>query len=197
MGPRRTARLARAGVPAQGPGGNQRLGDRERGDDAPRPGLDRLRPRLRHPPARIPEHGRLASFTLLLAVFADDTFAYLGGRALGRHKLAPALSPGKTLEGFVVGSIACVFVTFVALYHDRATYLSIGQALLLGLVIAVAAAAGDLFESMLKRDIGAKDTGALLGGHGGCSTARPPRLDPVRLGRSLHTILAYTTSRQP
>jgi phosphatidate cytidylyltransferase len=139
----------------------------------------------------IPEHGRLASFTLLLAVFADDTFAYLGGRALGRHKLAPALSPGKTLEGFVVGSIACVFVTFVALYHDRATYLSIGQALLLGLVIAVAAPAGDLFESMLKRDMGAKDTGALLGGHGGMLD----RLDSILFASvaAFYTILAYTT----
>src|SRR5438105_13703921 len=115
----------------------------------------------------MPAHGRLAALTLLLAVFANDTFAYLGGRTLGRHKLAPALSPGKTLEGFVVGSIACIFVTFVALYHDRHTYLSIGQSLLLGVVIAAAAPAGDLFESMLKRDIGAQDTGHVVGGHVG------------------------------
>jgi phosphatidate cytidylyltransferase len=139
----------------------------------------------------MPGHGRLAALTLLLAVFADDTFAYLGGRTLGRHKLAPALSPGKTLEGFVVGTLACVFVTFVALYHDRYTYLSIGQAVLLGVVIAAAAPAGDLFESLLKRDMGVKDTGRLLGGHGGVLD----RLDAILFASvaAYYTILAYTT----
>ena len=136
-------------------------------------------------------HGRLAAYTLLLAVFANDTFAYLAGRALGRHKLAPALSPGKTLEGFVAGTAACVFVTFVALYHDRHTYLSIGQALLLGVVIAAAAPAGDLFVSMLKRDMGVKDTGELLGGHGGMLD----RLDSILFASvaAFYTILAFTT----
>jgi phosphatidate cytidylyltransferase len=139
----------------------------------------------------MPAHGRLITFTLLLAVFADDTFAYIGGRALGRHKLAPALSPGKTLEGFVIGTIACVFVTFVALYHDRHTYLSIGQALLLGLVIAAAAPAGDLFESMLKRDMGVKDTGRILGGHGGMLD----RIDAILFASvaTFYTVLAFTT----
>lgn len=136
-------------------------------------------------------HGRLAAYTMLLAVFADDTFAYLAGRTLGRHKLAPTLSPGKTLEGFVVGTAACVFVAFVALYHDRHTYLSIGQALLLGVVIAAAAPAGDLFVSMLKRDMGVKDTGELLGGHGGMLD----RLDSILFASvaSFYTILAFTT----
>ena len=136
-------------------------------------------------------HGRLAAFALLLAVFADDTFAYIGGRALGRHKLAPALSPGKTLEGFLAGTAACVFVTFVALYHDRHTYLSIGQALLVGVVIAAAAPAGDLFVSMLKRDMGVKDTGELLGGHGGMLD----RLDSILFASvaAFYTVLAFTT----
>ncbi len=139
----------------------------------------------------IPVHGQLVALTVLIAVFADDTFAYIGGRTLGRHKLAPALSPGKTLEGFAVGTIACVFATFVALYHDRHTYLSIGQAVLLGVVIAVAAPAGDLFESMLKRDMGVKDTGDLLGGHGGMLD----RLDSILFASvaAFYTILAYTT----
>src|SRR5438093_940766 len=78
-----------------------------------------------------------------------------------------ARSPGKPWEGFVVGSIAGLFVSFVALYQDRDHYLVIWQALVLGLVVVVAAAAGDLFESMLKRDLQVKDTGRLLGGHGG------------------------------
>jgi phosphatidate cytidylyltransferase len=113
----------------------------------------------------IPDHGRLAAITVLLAVWAGDTFAYAGGRLLGRHKMAPATSPGKTWEGFVVGSAATIFVAFVALYHQH--FLTIGQSVALGVVVAVAAPLGDLFESLLKRDMEVKDTGTLLGGHGG------------------------------
>ncbi|HZC30992.1 MAG TPA: phosphatidate cytidylyltransferase [Gaiellaceae bacterium] len=112
-------------------------------------------------------HARLLAFTVLITVFASDTFAYFGGRLLGRHKLAPSLSPGKTWEGLVIGSAAGVFVTFVALYDTRHTFLASWQAVLLGVVVVVAAAIGDLFESMLKRDLEVKDTGRLLGGHGG------------------------------
>jgi phosphatidate cytidylyltransferase len=115
----------------------------------------------------LPVHGQLAAFTLLLAVWAGDTAAFFVGGLVGRHKLAPRISPGKTWEGFVAGAAATVFVTFVALYEDRGEFLSIGQALLLGLTIAVAAPLGDLFESLLKRDMGLKDTGNLLRGHGG------------------------------
>src|SRR6266550_2159300 len=110
---------------------------------------------------------RLLAFTVLLTVWAADTFAYFVGRLIGRHKMAPTLSPGKTWEGFALGSAAGIFVSFVALYSDRDHYLAIWQAILLGLVVVLAAAAGDLFESMLKRDMQVKDTGALLGGHGG------------------------------
>ena len=113
------------------------------------------------------DKGRLVALTVLLTVFAADTFAYFGGRLLGKRRMAPTLSPGKTWEGFAVGSIVGVFVAFVALYKDRHHFLGIGQAVLLGLVVVAAAAAGDLFESMLKRDMQVKDTGSLLGGHGG------------------------------
>jgi phosphatidate cytidylyltransferase len=113
----------------------------------------------------LPEHGRLAAFTVLLAVWAGDTFAYFGGRLIGRHKMAPTTSPGKTWEGFVVGTAATVFVTFVALYKQD--FLSIANSLVLGAVLAVAAPVGDLFESLLKRDMQVKDTGRLLGAHGG------------------------------
>jgi phosphatidate cytidylyltransferase len=115
----------------------------------------------------LPAHGRLAVFTVLLAVFAADTLAYFAGRLVGRHKLAPKLSPGKTWEGFVAGTAAAVAVAFFALYEDRDVFLSIPQALTLGAAVALAAAFGDLFESALKRDMGVKDTGRLLGGHGG------------------------------
>ena len=112
-----------------------------------------------------PEHGRLAVFTVLLAVFADDTAAYLIGRLLGRHKLAPSLSPGKTWEGFVAGTLAAIAVAFFALYEQN--FLTIPESIALGAAVALAGAAGDLFESALKRDLQVKDSGQLLGGHGG------------------------------
>ena len=113
----------------------------------------------------LPEHGRLALFTVLLAVFADDTAAYLVGRLVGRHKLAPSLSPAKTWEGFLAGTAAAVAVAFFALYEQG--FLTIPQSLVLGGVIAIAGAAGDLFESAITRDLRVKDSGRLLGGHGG------------------------------
>jgi phosphatidate cytidylyltransferase len=113
----------------------------------------------------IPGDGRLATFTVLLAVWAGDIGAFFAGRMIGRHKLAPTLSPGKTWEGFLFGTAATIFVTFVALYKQD--YLSIGESILLGLVIAVAGPVGDLFESALKRDMQVKDTGRLLAAHGG------------------------------
>jgi phosphatidate cytidylyltransferase len=113
----------------------------------------------------IPEDGRLASFTVLLAVFAADTAAYFVGRVFGRHKLAPNVSPGKTWEGFLAGSAACIFVTWVALYETG--YMPGWRSLLLGGALALAAPVGDLFASGLKRDMNAKDFGRLLAGHGG------------------------------
>jgi phosphatidate cytidylyltransferase len=113
----------------------------------------------------LPEHGELAIFTVLLAVFADDTAAYFAGRLLGRHKLAPAISPGKTWEGFVAGSAAAIFVTWIALYETG--FVDGYRSIVLGAVIAVTAPLGDLFESALKRDAEVKDAGRLLGAHGG------------------------------
>ena len=111
--------------------------------------------------------GRLAVFTVLLAVWASDTFAFFAGRLVGRHKLAPVMSPRKTWEGLVAGSLAAIAVTFFALYEDRETFLAIWQALVLGGVIALASVLGDLFESAVKRDMEVKDTGRLLAAHGG------------------------------
>jgi phosphatidate cytidylyltransferase len=113
----------------------------------------------------LPEHGRLLVFTVLLTVFADDTAAYVVGRAIGRHRLAPAISPGKSWEGFVAGTLVGVAVTFFALYEQDVV--SAGESLVLGLAIALAATLGDLFESAVKRDLGVKDSGRLLAGHGG------------------------------
>jgi phosphatidate cytidylyltransferase len=113
----------------------------------------------------IPEDGRLAIFAVLLAVFATDTGGYLVGRTIGRHRLAPAVSPGKTWEGFVAGAITGIFVTWIALY--KTGFADGWRSLVLGAVIVVAATIGDLFESLVKRDLRVKDTGRLLGGHGG------------------------------
>lgn len=115
----------------------------------------------------LPEWGVLLVFTVLIAVFAADTLAFFVGRLLGRHKLAPVMSPGKTWEGFLAGTIGAVAAAFFALYEDREEFLAVWQALLLGAVIALAGAIGDLFESALKRDMQVKDTGRILGGHGG------------------------------
>ena len=113
----------------------------------------------------ITDHGRLATLAVVIAVWVDDTAAYLVGRAVGRHKFSPAISPAKTWEGFVAGTAAGIFAVFVALYH--ADFLSIPQSVVLGAVVAVAAALGDLFESAFKRDLQVKDSGRLLAGHGG------------------------------
>ena len=136
----------------------------------------------------IPEHGRLATFTVLLAVFAADTLAYFTGLLIGRHKLAPVLSPGKTWEGLVASTITAILVSFFALYHQH--FLTVGEALVLGAVIAVAAPLGDLFESAVKRDLGVKDSGRLLAGHGGMLD----RLDAHLFAAvaAYYTILALT-----
>jgi phosphatidate cytidylyltransferase len=116
---------------------------------------------------RAAERGRLALLTVVLAVWADDTAAYFVGRLVGRHRMAPTLSPKKSWEGFIAGTTAAVAVAFFALYDDRDTYLSIWQAVLLGAAVAIAAVLGDLLESAVKRDAAVKDSGHLLGGHGG------------------------------
>jgi phosphatidate cytidylyltransferase len=113
----------------------------------------------------ISEHGVLAAFTVLLAVFAADTASYFAGRLIGRRKLAPRTSPGKTWEGLAAGTIAAVLVPFFALYEQG--FLEVAESFVLGGAIAVAAPLGDLFESALKRDAGVKDSGRLLLGHGG------------------------------
>jgi phosphatidate cytidylyltransferase len=113
----------------------------------------------------IDEHGVLAVYTVLLAVWAGDAAAYFVGRLVGRHKLAPTVSPGKSWEGLIAGTVATVAVTFIAVYDQ--CFLTIPESLVLGGVIAIVAPLGDLFESALKRDADVKDSGRLLGGHGG------------------------------
>lgn len=113
---------------------------------------------------RLP-HGEMIIINVLLGTFIGDTAAYGAGKMFGRHPLAPRLSPNKTQEGLAAGIVAAIAtVWFAGLYQD---WLSGPNALLLGLAIALAAPVGDLFESMVKRDIGVKDTGKAFGAHGG------------------------------
>jgi phosphatidate cytidylyltransferase len=115
----------------------------------------------------IPEFGFWAVMAVLFTVFAADTGAFFVGRAFGRHRMAPAISPKKSWEGFVGGVAAAIGTSFVILYKDRDDFLTIPESLVLGLVIALAAVLGDLFESAVKRDLEVKDSGRVLGGHGG------------------------------
>jgi len=112
----------------------------------------------------LPE-GAAAVANVLVGVWVFDTASYLGGRTWGRRPIAPRTSPGKTVEGAAIGLAAgTLAVVLAGLYMD---WISAWQSLLLGIAICVAAYLGDLFESMLKRDAGAKDSGRLLLGHGG------------------------------
>ena len=115
----------------------------------------------------VPENGFWAVMAVLFAVFAADTAAFFVGRSIGRHKMAPAISPGKTWEGFVAGVLAAMAAAFLILYKDRDEFLTIPETLALGAAVALASVLGDLFESAVKRDLGVKDSGRLLGGHGG------------------------------
>jgi len=113
----------------------------------------------------LPDHGAALVVDVLVGTFAADTGAYATGRMFGSHKIAPVLSPNKTLEGllggFLIGTMA---FWFAGLYQD---WLSGVDALIIGAAVAAIAPVGDLFESMLKRDLGKKDTGTLFGPHGG------------------------------
>jgi len=103
--------------------------------------------------------------SFLLATWATDTFAYFGGRLLGRHKLFERASPKKTVEGFLVGLAgACLVGTLSARWLGDGL---LWDGLALGLLLGVTGPAGDLLESRLKRDAGLKDSANVLPGHGG------------------------------
>jgi phosphatidate cytidylyltransferase len=106
---------------------------------------------------------------VLLGTFVGDTGAYFGGRLLGRRKLAPAISPNKTVEGLVCGIVlGTLVVWYFGLSYAKEDWGFDGlDGLLLGLTVTIAAPIGDLFESLIKRDMGTKDTGTLFGAHGG------------------------------
>ena len=102
---------------------------------------------------------------IFIMIWVNDSFAYLVGKTLGRHKLYPAVSPKKTIEGSMGGLIFTLVAAFVL--GEYAPVLNTAQWLVLALVVVVMGSFGDLIESRLKRAAGVKDSGAILPGHGG------------------------------
>jgi phosphatidate cytidylyltransferase len=105
-------------------------------------------------------------FVAVAVTFANDTGAYFAGRFLGRHKLYPAISPSKTVEGAVGGLVGGVVIAWfcrATFFHD----LTVADCFLVAVPGAVIGPIGDLLESMIKRSAGVKDSGRMLPGHGG------------------------------
>jgi phosphatidate cytidylyltransferase len=110
------------------------------------------------------DEGMALVLAVIFGTWAGDTFAYFVGKYFGSTPMAPRLSPKKTWEGFAGGVLGTVLVVvFIGLY----TVLTPSESLLIGLTIAVVGPLGDLFESLVKRDVDAKDAGHMLPGHGG------------------------------
>lgn len=137
----------------------------------------------------LPEHGAALLVDVLVATFVADTAAYAGGRMFGRHRLAPALSPNKTLEGLAFGFVGgTAGFWFAGLYQD---WLPGIDALVMGMCVAALAPAGDLFESMIKRDLQAKDSGTIFGPHGGLLDRLDAVMFTVVAGYYLASALGY------
>lgn len=137
-----------------------------------------------------PASGLSNVVVLLLLVWASDIGAYVAGRAIGGRRLAPRISPGKTVSGAVGGLVAAVAVGGIA-----AMILGPGgvpwRAMLFAGVTGCVAQAGDLFESLLKRQFGAKDSGSLIPGHGGLLD----RLDALLAAAPALALLALLLGR--
>lgn len=137
----------------------------------------------------LPDHGGALLINVLVGTFAADTGAYAVGKMFGSRKLAPSLSPNKTVEGLIGGIlIGTLGVWCAGLYQD---WFSGVDALILGVAVAIAAPIGDLFESMLKRDLGTKDTGTLFGPHGGLLDRLDGVLFTVVVGYYVAVALVY------
>jgi phosphatidate cytidylyltransferase len=137
----------------------------------------------------LPSHGAALLVDVLVGTFATDTGAYATGRMFGTHRIAPGLSPNKTLEGLIGGFlIGTMAFWFAGLYQN---WLSGVDALIIGAAVAAVAPIGDLFASMVKRDLGAKDTGRLFGPHGGLLDRLDAVLFTVVVGYYLAVQLVY------
>lgn len=137
----------------------------------------------------LPDHGAALLIDVLVGTFATDTGAYATGRMFGSHRIAPSLSPNKTLEGLIGGFvIGTMGFWFAGLYQD---WLSGIDALLIGAAVAAVAPIGDLFASLVKRDLDRKDTGRLFGPHGGLLDRLDAVLFTIVVGYYLSLQLVY------
>jgi phosphatidate cytidylyltransferase len=107
----------------------------------------------------------------LVLTWTSDSAAYFVGRAIGRHKLSPSVSPGKTVEGAVGALVVCILVSWVYARYALPRYAMLGVmpgwTFIFGVVVSVAVQLGDLTESLIKREAGVKDSSHLIPGHGG------------------------------
>jgi phosphatidate cytidylyltransferase len=137
----------------------------------------------------LPNHGAALLIDVLVGTFATDTAAYATGRMFGAHRIAPDLSPNKTLEGLIGGFlIGTMAFWFAGLYQN---WLSGVDALIIGAAVAAVAPLGDLFASMVKRDLGHKDTGKIFGPHGGLLDRLDAVLFTIVVGYYLAVQLVY------
>lgn len=111
--------------------------------------------------------GLPAMVFILLAVYVTDTGAYLVGRAIGKHRLAPHISPNKSVEGAIGGTLLATIVASSMLFFQKPFDIEPIQLVILAFFVSVAGQMGDLVESALKRFYGVKDSGTILPGHGG------------------------------
>lgn len=102
-----------------------------------------------------------------ILIWSNDTFAYVCGRLLGKHKLAPSISPGKTIEGFFGGILCCIVASYLFGYIVFGDFRNPILHAVAPVVAGLFSTAGDLFESALKRYAGVKDSGTIMPGHGG------------------------------
>lgn len=111
-------------------------------------------------------HGREWLFLVMFIVMAGDTMAYFVGVSIGRHKLYPLISPNKSIEGAVGGLGGSLLAAFVSRWWFFQA-LTLYDCIVLAILLGIAGQLGDLFESMLKRSYGVKDSGTMIPGHGG------------------------------
>ena len=111
--------------------------------------------------------GGYAVLTVFIGVWACDTLAYFIGSAIGKHKIFPRVSPNKSWEGSIAGLIGSIIALFLIVKAGWLPGLNYFDALVLGLIAGVAGQLGDFAESLVKRDVGVKDSSNLLPGHGG------------------------------
>jgi phosphatidate cytidylyltransferase len=133
----------------------------------------------------VPADGPRRVLTFIIVTICSDIGGYFAGITVGRHPMAPAISPKKTWEGFAGSAVACLVAGWLCvtlLLHGH-----YWQGLLTGAAVVLAATIGDLVESMIKRDLDIKDMGTLLPGHGGVLE----RLDSLLVAAPVVWLLLY------